>query len=119
MNSNNLAREAHRKILHMIIEGSISPGEALKEAVLGEKLAMSRTPVREAIKRLQMQGLVETNGRFTKVRRISRVEIKEIFFIRIALEPSCARAAVSIAPSQLDEIEKRILALMRDGPGED
>lgn len=119
MNSSNLARQAHRKILHMIIDGSIRPGEILKEAVLGEKLAMSRTPVREAIKRLQLQGLAETEGRFTKVRRINRSEIEEIFFIRITLEPSCARAAVAIAPSRLDEIEKRILALMREGPGED
>lgn len=119
MSNSNLARQAHRKILGMIIEGKLRPGEVLQEAVLGEKLNMSRTPVREAMKRIQSQGLAEAKGRFTKVRRISREEIEEIFFIRIALEPSCARAAVSIQHTLLDEMENRVVALMREGPGED
>ena len=119
MSFSNLAIEAHRQILRMILEGELKPGEVLQEAVLGERLEMSRTPVREAIKRIQSEGLAEVQGRFTKVRRISPDEIEEIFFIRLTLEPGCARDAVSIRPAQLDDMENRVMALMREGPGED
>lgn len=119
MSYSNLAGEAHRKILHMILEGELRPGEILQEAVIGEKLKMSRTPVREGIRRIQNEGLAEVQGRFTKVRRISPEEIEEIFFIRLALEPACARAAVSIRHDILDEMEKRVMDLLRNGPGKD
>lgn len=118
MSNSTLAREAHRQILRLILEGHLRPGEVLHEADLGDQLNMSRTPVREAIKRIQSEGLAEVNGRFTKVRRISREEIEEIFFIRLTLEPDCARAAVSIRSDLLDGMETRVMALMRDGPGE-
>lgn len=119
MSTKNLAREAHYQILRMILEGDLRPGEILQEAVLGDRLSMSRTPVREAIKRIESEGLAEVRGRFTKVRRISPEEIEEIFFIRLALEPGCARAAVSIGHDLLDDMEDRVMTLMRDGPGDD
>ena len=50
--SSNLSQEAHRRIIAMIFEGALKSGDALQEAPLGEWLGMSRTPVREAIKRI-------------------------------------------------------------------
>jgi DNA-binding GntR family transcriptional regulator len=119
MTTSSLALSAHRQILRMILEGNLKPGEVLQEAVLGERLEMSRTPVREAIKRIQNEGLAEAQGRFTKVRQINHDEIEEIFFIRLALEPDCARNATGIDPARLDEMESQVIALMRNGPSKD
>lgn len=119
MTDSSLVHKAHRRILRMILEGELKPGEILQEAVLGERLDMSRTPVREAIKRILSEGLAEVEGRFTRVRRTNPEEVEEIFFIRLSLEPACARDAIQIAPERLDEMEARIMTLMREGPGDE
>lgn len=112
----SLARDAHRRIIGMILEGALKPGDALQEASLGEALGISRTPVREAIKRIESEGLAATEGRFTRVRRLGAAEIEEIFFLRLELEPACARAAAAAPPPGLAETEARICALMQNGP---
>ena len=112
----NLARVAHTRIIGMIFEGQIRSGDALQEAALGEVLGMSRTPVREAIKRIESEGLAVTQGRFTRVRSLPVPEVEEIFFLRLELEPFAARAAVRLPPAQVDAMEARIRALMAGGP---
>lgn len=119
MTTTNLARDAHRQIIRMILEGALKPGEILQEAALGQRLNMSRTPVREAIKRIESEGLAEMNGRFVRVRKITPEEVDEIFFLRLALEPRSARDATAIDPDLLDQMELRIRDLMRNGPGQD
>jgi len=114
-----LVHKAHQHILGMIFDGELKQGEILQEAVLGERLEMSRTPVREAIKRLLGEGLAEVQGRFTRVRRIRPSDVDDVFFIRLTLEPDCAAAAVGIPPAALDPMEARIVALMQQGPKED
>lgn len=111
-----LAGEAHRRIIGMILEGTLKPGDALQEAALGEALGISRTPVREAIKRIESEGLAGTEGRFTRVRRLGAAEIEEIFFLRLELEPACARAAAAKPPADLAETEAKIRTLMQNGP---
>ncbi len=115
----NLAQDAHHRIIGMILDGTLKPGDALQEAALGDQLGMSRTPVREAIKRIESEGLAVSEGRFTRVRSLAAAEIDEIFFLRIALEPACARAAVRLPAVQLDEMEARVRRLMTDGPQTD
>jgi DNA-binding GntR family transcriptional regulator len=114
--SYNLAREAHRRIIGMIFEGALKSGDALQEAALGEVLGMSRTPVREAIKRIESEGLAAAEGRFTRVRSLTAAEIEEIFFLRLELEPFTARSAVRLPPAQVDAMEARIRKLMAAGP---
>jgi DNA-binding GntR family transcriptional regulator len=115
----NLAREAHQRIIGMIFEGVLRSGDALQEAALGEVLGMSRTPVREAIKRIESQGLAASEGRFTRVRSLTTPEVEEIFFLRLELECFAARSAVRLPPAQVDIMEVRIRALMAAGPGID
>jgi DNA-binding GntR family transcriptional regulator len=112
----NLARMAHRRIIGMIFEGQLRPGDALREAALGEVLGMSRTPVREAIHRIESEGLAVTEGRFTRVRRLRASEVEEIFFLRLELEPFAARAAVRLPPAKVDAMDARVRALMAAGP---
>lgn len=117
--SQPLAKQAYGKILDMILSGALAPGDTLQEARLGDALAMSRTPVREAIKRIEAEGLAAQEGRFLKVRRLTRPEVEEIFFLRAALESACARQAVSLASPVLDALAARVERLLDQGPGED
>jgi DNA-binding GntR family transcriptional regulator len=112
----SLASEAHRRIIGMILEGALKSGDALQEASLGEALGMSRTPVREAIKRIESEGLAVPDGRFIRVLRLGGAEIEEIFFLRLELEPPCARAAAATPLPRAAELEARIRALMKNGP---
>jgi DNA-binding GntR family transcriptional regulator len=114
-----LAQQAYGKIIEMILSGTLTPGDALQEAKLGDTLDMSRTPVREAIKRIEAEGLAVQDGRFLKVRRLTASEVEEIFFLRRVLEAHCARQATSVAASVLDELGARIVHLQSHGPGED
>lgn len=117
--SQPLAQQAYGKIIEMILSGSLTPGDALQEAKLGEALDMSRTPVREAIKRIEAEGLAVQDGRFLKVRRLTAAEVEEIFFLRQVLETHCARQATAVNASVLDDLDGRIRHLQRHGPGEE
>ncbi|MEQ3626037.1 MAG: GntR family transcriptional regulator [Celeribacter sp.] len=106
MTGSSLARDAHARILSMIVDGELKPGDILQEAPLGARLDMSRTPVREALKRLESEGLARMQGRFTRLRTLPKAEVEEIFFLRQAVEPACAHAAASrIAAARTDPAE--------------
>lgn len=115
----NLAKDAHQRIIAMMFDGALTPGDALREAALGDQLGMSRTPVREAIKRIESEGLAFRDGRSIRVRRLPLSEIEEVFLLRLALEPALAPAAVRLASDRLDQMEARIRALIQAGPDHD
>lgn len=115
----SLAAEAHRRIIGMILEGQLPAGAALQEARLGEALGMSRTPVREAIKRIESEGLAVQSGRFLRVRSLGRPEVEEVFFLRLALEPAAARAAIGLPAETLSAMEARVRALLAGTSDED
>jgi len=83
-----LARdEVHDQLRDWIIDGTLSPGEALQDEKIAEQFGVSRTPVREALRRLEDDGLVETaKNRWTRVAAISVVACVEIYAIIQALE---------------------------------
>ena len=111
-----LAEAAYRHILHAILSGAIGPGDILQEAALGAGLGMSRTPVREALKRLETEGLAAPEGRFLRVRRLGAAEVEEIFLLRRALEPQGAAAALRLPAARLDAMEAEVRALIAAGP---
>ncbi|GGG82590.1 GntR family transcriptional regulator [Salipiger pallidus] len=120
MSRTSLAETAYRELIRMILEGQLKPGDTLQEVKLCEVLGMSRTPVREAIGRIDSDGLAEQKGRFFRVRRITAEEIDEIFFLRLALEPACARnAAGRMDVARLHALEVAVRALLESGPGQD
>ncbi|MFD0888421.1 GntR family transcriptional regulator, partial [Streptosporangium algeriense] len=59
----NHAEEAYTRIRELLLSGTHPPGTRLSERQLGDELNMSRTPVREALKRLQRDGLVTAGGK--------------------------------------------------------
>lgn len=77
-----------------ILTGKLAPGERLTEIRLGNLLGTSRTPIREAIRKLELEGLVTIiPGSGARVAQITEVELQEVMEIRVALDALCARLA--------------------------
>lgn len=84
---------AYEQIRSAIIDGSIAPGTPLVEVALAERVGVSRTPVREALTRLEHDGLIVRDGSGLVVREHSVEEVLDIYETRIALEATAARLA--------------------------
>jgi DNA-binding GntR family transcriptional regulator len=96
----NLAETVYTAILERIIRGSLLPGTALSAVKWAEKLAVSRTPVHEALRMLEIDGLVVNQvGRRAQVAEFTRDDLWEIFEMRALLE---SRAA-ELAAGRMDE----------------
>jgi DNA-binding GntR family transcriptional regulator len=99
--------KSYKRIKQAIISYEIKPGEPLVEEQIADKLGVSRTPVREALKELKSEGLVKIiprKGAF--VAEISSRDIEEIFLLREILECAAIKIAISrIKEEDLIEIE--------------
>lgn len=109
--------EAYQSIISAVLEGTLKSGDVLQEAALGELFGVSRTPVREAIKRLESEGLAVTEGRSTRVCSMTPAAVEETFFLRLELEPLAARNAVRLPAAQVDAMEQRVRELIVSNPG--
>ena len=93
-----------------ILNGKYQANEELKEKSIGEEMGVSRTPVREALRQLELEGLVHiipNKGAF--VENVTLKDIKDIYEIRSLLEGLCARwAANNITKEQLEELEETV-----------
>lgn len=89
-----------------IIKGDLKPGERLLEIQLADKLGVSRTPVREAIRKLELEGLVTmVPRRGTTVLGITKKHLKDVLEIRSALEELALELACRrITPEQYEEL---------------
>ncbi len=106
----SLGEHVFESLKHSIVTGKISSGEWLVESHIAETLGISRTPVREAIHKLEREGLIERQprGGFT-VLGLTRNDIEETFGIRSVLEGYAARlAAVKHNKEELEALEKKI-----------
>lgn len=82
----NNQEKAYNFIKEQIITGHFKPGHPLSENQMCIKLNMSRTPVREAIKQLESEGLLTRKGQKTSVSQITLAELKDNFDLRSLLE---------------------------------
>ncbi len=91
-----------------ILEGTLEPGERLMEIHLAQELGVSRTPVREAIRQLEQEGLVVTYPRRgAVVAKITRKDLEDVLEVRAALEALAVRkAAVLMNITQLQQLKK-------------
>ena len=106
----SLGEHVFDNLKQAIIRGNIAPGEWLVESHIAQMLGMSRTPVREAIHKLEREGLIERQprGGFT-VLGLGREDIEETFGIRSVLEGYAARlATVKHQSKELKALEKKI-----------
>ena len=107
----SLGGRVFQKIREDILNGKYKENDELRENTIGKELGVSRTPVREALRQLELVGLVTIiPNRGAYVTGISHKDIWDIYMIRSMLEGLCARwASENISEAQLDELEEAIL----------
>lgn len=89
---------AYRRLLDEIRDGALSPGARLRETELADRLGISRTPVREAIRQLEADGLVVHLPRQgATIRSLDHAEVVELYEMRAVLEGTAARLAARAA----------------------
>ncbi|MFF7159366.1 FCD domain-containing protein [Streptomyces sp. NPDC008139] len=99
------AAEQYTLIRHELLVGNYPPGTLLQETTLSAKASISRTPVREALARLEQDGLLARAPRGYRVRHRSATEVLDIYEARIILEShAAATAAVRHTPLDLAKL---------------
>ncbi len=106
----SLSSKVYHSIRNDILSGKYMPGDELKEKNIGDELGVSRTPVREALRQLDLEGLISivpNKGAF--VEGVSLNDIRDIYEIRALLEGLCAKWAVdNITDELMAEMEENI-----------
>lgn len=86
------------KLMAAIRAGEYRPGDRLREVEVATRLSLSRTPVREALRRLEAENIIEHRPRIGAViRTLSRAEVVELYEMRLVLESTAARMAAKHA----------------------
>lgn len=110
--SRTLRSEVVHIIRDAIMSGQLKPGEHLKENLVAEQMSVSRSPVREAFRQLEQEGLivsVPNQGSFVKV--FDEDDVKEIFTLRAALEDLACEVVLregKLHPADLERLEDLI-----------
>ena len=106
----SLRGRVFNKLREDILSGKYQDHEELKEVAIGEELGVSRTPVREAFRQLELEGLIQiVPNKGAYVTGITAKDVKDIYMIRSSLEGMCARLATeNITEEQLEELEENV-----------
>ena len=107
----SLRGKVFQKVREDILSGVYKEHEELRETILSKKLGVSRTPVREALRQLELEGLVTMiPNKGAYVTGISQKDVYDIYRIRSVLEGLCARWATEhITEEQIEGLEEIIL----------
>ncbi|MEZ0389120.1 MAG: GntR family transcriptional regulator [Verrucomicrobium sp.] len=114
-----LAQQAYEHLQEQLWSGILSAGEKISEAKIAESLGMSRTPVREAIRRMETEGvIIQIASSGTYVAQPKRTEIVEAYEVRMAIENFAVKKATRrMKPAQVLKLQKLcddMLAAIRD-----
>ena len=118
---NNLTTLAYNSIREYILQGRLDDTSRLTEDFLSNQLGISKSPVREALNRLEAEGLIRIEPRKgAYLRRLTTVEINELYDTREALEAHVVRTA-NVTPALLGELRQclkrqRMLVKANDKP---
>lgn len=107
---NSLRSRVFNQIENDILNGRYRPGDSLIETKLSDELGVSRTPVREAIRQLELEGLVQTiPNKGAVVTGITAKDIEDIYTIRMLIEGLAARwAAEKATETELEELKEAL-----------
>lgn len=111
---------AFAKLMHAIESGVYQPGDRLRETEIADRLALSRTPIRKALRRLEAEKIIEHRPRVGAViRTLGQAEVVEVYEIRLVLERTAAQmAAKHAAAAEVDAMAglNDEIAATQDGP---
>ena len=104
----------YESLRDLIVRGHLHPGAGVVEGSLAQRLRVSRTPLRQAIERLEADGLMlrKPNGRL-HVSEVSRAEVLQLYAVRMALEDLAISEAMSRIPETSIQMLGRYIATMR------
>lgn len=102
-----------QQIRESIINNELKPGDRIVETKIAKQLGVSQSPVREAIRELELMGLIENKPfRGCYVKKLSKKDIKDAYKVRAHLEMLAAlEAAENITDQQLNEMESLIIKM--------
>lgn len=104
-----LAEQIYQRLRYQLRAGTFAPGERLIESGLAQQMAVSRSPVREALSRLTADGLLESRGGGFQVVMPTARDMAEIFEMRRLLEPPAARqVARAMTPELSGELARAL-----------
>ena len=111
---------AYDRLLTAIRCGEFAPGDRLRETDVGTRLGLSRTPVREALRKLEADGIVEHRPRLGAViRKLSHSELVELYEMRIVLERTAAQMATKhAAQAEIDTLRALNMRIGKSEPAE-
>ena len=105
----SLADLAYERLTEALLSGDLSPGDRLVQDVLALRLGISRTPVREALQRMEREGTIRAAaGRGYVVPELTREDIGHLYEVREAVEGQAARLVAARAASSVDRIEAEL-----------
>ena len=107
----SIADQVFEKLEHDILSGVYERDEILTEIKLSEQLGVSRTPIREALRRLETEHIIEATSKGARVVGIDRADIADICEIRLRLEGLAARWAAERADEEGVQALKEIVDL--------
>ena len=93
----NTNKDAYALILEAIDNGVFKPGDRLVEIDLADNFGVSRTPIREALQKLETQSLLERDGRSLIVSSLDHNQMAELYVVRAELEGLAAKLAAKHA----------------------
>lgn len=105
----NSSEEAYRSILNDIVSGGLKPGLTVSEHDLSEKYGIGRTPVREAIRRLEGEGFIVVVDKKRRIYYLSPSDIEQIFDLKIAIEGMIAFRAAECEDEALRDKLKSVI----------
>ncbi|MEY8838232.1 GntR family transcriptional regulator, partial [Cribrihabitans sp. XS_ASV171] len=103
-------KDAYGLILEAIDIGIYKPGDRLVESELAERFGVSRTPIREALQRLETQRLLERDGRSLIVASLDHNQMAELYVVRRELEGLAARLAARHATQEEIDVLREMVA---------
>ncbi len=95
-----IQKDAYQLILNAIDGGTYKPGDRLVESELADRFGVSRTPIREALQRLETQSLLARDGRSLVVASLDHNQMAELYVVRSELEALAARLAARHATDE-------------------
>ena len=114
------AQATYQELRRRILSGELEPGATLNQEAVAVDLGVSVTPVREAARRLEAEGLLQFEAhKLLLVAPLSRTEFNDLYDVRLQLDPHAAALATGrLTPAQLDEIEAMARARRSDPLGQ-
>jgi DNA-binding GntR family transcriptional regulator len=112
-----LAEQIAARVRDDVLSGALAAGRRLSQEAIAEQYAVSRVPVRDALRMLQAEGFVYAHPRFgTTVTPLSAPDLEELYEMRLALEPMlAARATPRMRPADVAEMRLRLELMAATG----